>query len=159
MEISKLGITLLRELDEKDASILLGDTWWSGKHSHLIRRDFNYTNDHDGSGYAELDFPLALVKPNEENDRYDGTVVRARMVQYAMSKIDVPVHLLYGSRAKDRSEKYPYRKDGGHRISAARLRGDSHIRVIMQKSDLDRFVAMTLENLSKDIRSNRIKVS
>lgn len=140
MDYEKLGITILRELDASTASKILGDTWWSGKNSHLQRRDRDYTDNHDGSGYVEVSFPLALIRPNEEGDRYDGTVVRARMEAYAKCRIDAPVHLLYGIRASKHGYLHAFLMDGGHRLSAARLRGDSHINAIMQRSDLDRLV-------------------
>jgi hypothetical protein len=72
--------------------------------------------------------PLSMFKDNEEGDLYDGTVNRARAEEYRdRPSEDVPPVIAVLS---PRSGKLNI-LDGGHRISAARMRGDSTIFTIV----------------------------
>ena len=74
------------------------------------------------------DIPLSLFKDNEDGDLYDGTVNRARAEAYCSRPcLDVPPVIAVLS---PRSGKLNI-LDGGHRISAARMRGDATIATIV----------------------------
>jgi hypothetical protein len=132
------AIILVRDLKKEHASQLLGDAWWSGKNLGLPRKDHDYTGNDDGTGYVEVLVPLEMIRPNEAGDRYDGTVNAERLAVYVNMEIDAPVHLLFGERMAQRGAQYANVMDGGHRVSAARLRQDTHILAVMQRSDLER---------------------
>lgn len=132
-----------RYLCVEEAYRLLGDAWWGGKNRGLKRVDHNYTGSDDGSGFVEVFVPLDKIQPNEAGDRYDGTVVPERLAAYVNEDIRTPVHLLYGERSQRKGRPFAFVMDGGHRVSAARLRQATHILAIMKTSDLDRLIAQT----------------
>jgi hypothetical protein len=73
--------------------------------------------------------PLSAVRANEEGRLYDGTVNPARAAEYASRPADnvPPVILVQGRRSGNILNVL----DGGHRVSAARLRGDEDIPAIV----------------------------
>ena len=77
--------------------------------------------------YGEI--PLSEIRANEDGVRYDGTVDEARMQDYAARDSEAPPVILVRS-AKTGSLNV---LDGGHRVSAARLRGDKTIRAIISE--------------------------
>ena len=133
---------IIRHLTTHEAGAALGDAWWGGKNKDSKRIDHDYTGNDDGSGWVEAHVPLSKVRSNEAGDMYDGTADPKRVAEYAGKKIDTPVHLLYGERAERKGVKHAYVMDGGHRVSAARKRGDASIRAIMQRSHFDRLMAV-----------------
>jgi hypothetical protein len=75
--------------------------------------------------------PLSAVKANEEGLLYDGTVNARRAADYAQRPPDnVPPVLLVTGR---RSGGFFNVLDGGHRVSAARMRGDQDIPAIVME--------------------------
>jgi hypothetical protein len=74
--------------------------------------------------------PLSKVRANESGERYDGTVDLARAKDYASRDANSapPVILV---RSKKTGELNVL--DGGHRVSAARLRGDESIPAIVSE--------------------------
>lgn len=86
----------------------------------------------NGRTYRLGNVPLEWFRANEDGDRYDGTVDLVRAVAY--SKLDPseapPVLALLG-----RSEMLNI-NDGGHRISAARMRGDLTINALVALPDI-----------------------
>lgn len=131
---------IVRHLTTKEAQQALGDAWWGGKNKGSKRVDHDYTGNDDGSGWVDAHVPLSKVRPNEAGELYDGTADPKRVAEYASKKIDTPVHLLYGARAAKLGTKHAAVMDGGHRVSAARKRGDEDIRAIMQRSHFDRLM-------------------
>ncbi|MEM8515206.1 hypothetical protein RCH14_004566 [Massilia sp. MP_M2] len=131
-------IILVSDLTKEQASQLLGDAWWGGKNLGLPRKDHDYTGNDDGTGYVKVSVPLEMIRPNEAGDRYDGTVNAERLVVYVNTEIETPIHLVFGERMEKRGAQHANVMDGGHRVSAARLRQDSHIRAVMQRSDYER---------------------
>ena len=81
----------------------------------------------NGKQYRLGNIPLSWFRANESGDRYDGTVDLARALDY--SKLDPseapPVLALLGRSGMLNIN------DGGHRISAARLRGDLTIKALL----------------------------
>jgi hypothetical protein len=72
--------------------------------------------------------PLSMFKDNEEGDLYYGTVSRARAEEYRdRPSEDVPPVIAVLSPRTGKLNIL----DGGHRISAARMRGDSTIYTIV----------------------------
>lgn len=132
---------IVRHLTREEANCILGDAWWGGKNKGQPRIDRDYTSAHDGSGWILADVPLHWVRPNEAGDLYDGTARDERVREYAGQVISAPVYLSYGPRMVRRGETHAYVIDGGHRVSAARLRGDTHIRAIMQRSHFESLMA------------------
>ena len=147
-----------KKLSKDDANRALGDAWWGGKNKGQKRVDHDYTGNDDGSGYIETDFPLDKIMQNEAGDRYDGTADAARVKEYAGKRIDAPVHLLHGERAARIGMRHAGVMDGGHRVSAARLRGDSHIRAIMQQSHYDRLMGTTPAHGEKSLQASRDRI-
>lgn len=131
---------IVRHLTREQANQALGDAWWGGKNKDTPRRDHDYTGNDDGSGWVEARMPLDKVRPNEAGGLYDGTADPKRVADYAQRKIDTPVHLLFGERAARLGGKHAAVMDGGHRVSAARKRGDAEIPAIMQRSHFDRLM-------------------
>lgn len=74
------------------------------------------------------DIPLSLFRGNEEGDLYDGTVNPDRAAEYATRSPETapPVVGALSTRSGDLCII-----DGGHRISAARARGDVTIRALV----------------------------
>jgi hypothetical protein len=95
--------------------------------------------------FVLVDLPLWMVRANEDGDAYDGTSDMNRVRVYAKTQIMAPIYVGYNARTsriqKEEGIKGGYVVDGGHRVSAARLRGDTHIRALMRQSDFDRLVA------------------
>lgn len=82
--------------------------------------------------YRIGDVPLDLFKDNEEGARYDGTVSLDRAKAYAERGVEgVPPVIASQGRVPGKLLIH----DGGHRISAARLRGDKTIRAIVVVKD------------------------
>lgn len=131
---------VIRTLTTKEADTVLGDAWWGGKNKNTKRTDHAYTGNDDGSGWVEARMPLDKIRPNEAGKLYDGTADPKRVAEYVGKKIDTPVHLLYGERSARRGAQHAAVMDGGHRVSAARARGDQDIRAIMQRSQFDRLM-------------------
>lgn len=77
--------------------------------------------------------PLSVVRANEEGALYDGTVNAARALEYAKRPPGnvPPVILVTGRRTNGIFNVL----DGGHRVSAARLRGDTDIPAIVMEFD------------------------
>lgn len=89
-----------------------------------------HVNERDS--YRVGDVPLALFVDNEEGDRYDGTVNPARAQDYASrNPVGAPPVIATQGRRDGKLRII----DGGHRISAARLRGDTTIPAIVRVRD------------------------
>ena len=75
--------------------------------------------------------PLADIRANEDGDRYDGTVDMARAQDYASRDPSTapPVILVRSRKTGDLNVV-----DGGHRVTAARLRGDTSIPAIVSEA-------------------------
>jgi hypothetical protein len=86
----------------------------------------------NGRGFRVGSIPLALFAACEEGDgRYDGTVDHGRAQQYRCRATEAPPIIAVTGR---RSQTLRV-MDGGHRITAARWRGDSEIRAIVGLAD------------------------
>lgn len=84
--------------------------------------------------YLELDVPLSMVAPNEAGDRYDATVGADRARSYgARSAAGAPPVLLAISPGTGLLNVI----DGGHRVTAARLRGDQVLRALVSTTARD----------------------
>jgi hypothetical protein len=87
----------------------------------------------NGREYTLEHVPLSAVRPNEAGDLYDGTVGRALAESYAkrpaVGKDVPPVILLSGPRTKGVLNVM----DGGHRVTAARMRGDETILALVSR--------------------------
>lgn len=138
---------IIRHMTREQAHQALGDAWWGGKNKNSKRIDHDYTGNDDGSGWVEAHVPLDKVRPNEAGGLYDGTADPKRVAEYVGQKIETPVHLLFGERAARLGGKHAAVMDGGHRVSAARKRGDESIRAIMQRSHYDRLMASDRQDL------------
>ena len=74
--------------------------------------------------YRLGNMPLSMFRENESGDRYDGTVDAKRAAEYAQRPAnEMPPVIALVSKDGTRLNVL----DGGHRISAARMRGDSTI--------------------------------
>jgi hypothetical protein len=142
-------IIVVSDLTKEQASQLLGDAWWHGKNLGLPRKDHDYTGNDDGTGYVEVLVPLEMIRPNEAGDRYDGTVNADRLAVYVNTAIETPIHLLFGERMEKRGAQHANVMDGGHRVSAARLRQDRHILAVMQRSDYERLLLCAEQRLEQ----------
>lgn len=135
-------------LSRNDARALLHDIWYGGKNSDGAKIDIDHTSNDDGTGYVVANLPLAWIEANSAGIRFDGTVDEQRARRYADARITTPVHLRFGSRALHRNAVAAYVLDGGHRVSAARMRGDRHITVIMQTSHLQNLLRVQMNATS-----------
>lgn len=134
---------IVETLAAERAERLLVDAWWGGKNATLPRTPLNPIGGDDGSGWVLAEVDLALVRPNEEPGRYDSTVDAERAGAYAGCRIDAPIHLLFGERAVCRGARHAAVMDGGHRVSAARIRGDQVIRAVMRRADYLRLLEVS----------------
>lgn len=126
-------------LDCEQAQARLLSVWNSGKHRDwgtLLSVSVRLAVEDATGHYVEAMVPLDWVRPNELADRYDGTVDMDRAMRYAESEISAPVHLLFGPRTQKRGGAQAYVSDGGHRVTAARMRGDTHILALMPLSHM-----------------------
>ncbi|WP_241025650.1 hypothetical protein [Burkholderia sp. Tr-20390] len=95
----------------------------------------------DGRDWVLVNLPLDWVAPNMADARYDSTVDLHRARTYAASPGQFePIHLLYGSRLQRRHVFTAAVMDGGHRVSAARMRGDTRILALMEQRDMERLL-------------------
>lgn len=78
--------------------------------------------------------PLELFRPNESGDRYDGTVDIALTRDYASRPANNAPAVIAVVSPKTGSLNII---DGGHRISAARLRGDATLKTLAYLPTLD----------------------
>lgn len=76
--------------------------------------------------------PLSEITPNQEGEKYDGTVNLERAKKYSKIPSDKmpPIILVEKKRNDDGLLNV---LDGGHRVSAARMRGDDSILAIVRK--------------------------
>lgn len=74
------------------------------------------------------DIPLSLFRGNEEGDRYDGTVDPRRAAEYVTRDPETAPPVVGGLSTRSGELNI---LDGGHRISAARARGDVTIRALV----------------------------
>jgi hypothetical protein len=130
MGMAPIGMT---RLPAEEANKIINDAWWSGKNAGNKRTDYALAN----TDYIVDKIPLSKVTPNEAGALYDGTVNPARAAEYAKQQIDTPVYLLYGDRAIKNGRSTANVMDGGHRVSAARMRGDEFINAIMKARDYE----------------------
>lgn len=126
---------IIEALAPDQAKRALVEAWWGGKNASQPRTPLNPTGNDDGSGWVLAEVELHLVRPNEEPGRYDATVDPVRANAYASTNIEVPVHLLFGERAVRHGARCAAVMDGGHRVTAARIRGVPFIRAVMQRAD------------------------
>lgn len=133
----RLRPRLLSTLSRDLANERLQAAWWGGKHAGEIERGSLQLS---GDGlYANALVPLLMVRANEAGERLDGTVDIDRARRYAESEIVAPVCLRYGPRtARTRRASV---SDGGHRVTAARLRGDAMIPAILPLTELEAMMA------------------
>lgn len=92
-----------------------------------------FKNAKEGSEYRIGDVPLDMFRANEHGASYDGTVDADRARQYALRNSDDTPPII--GVAGDRSGGIINVLDGGHRITAARLRGDDTIKAIVHMRD------------------------
>lgn len=123
-----------------EAHGILRDAWMSGKN-----RDDPYARwsppGRNGDAWVLVDMPLDWIRPNEAGDRYDGTVNHERACSYAQTpSISTPIYLLYGPRLLQSGRTEAAVMDGGHRTSAARMRGDRSLPAMMRQQDFDLLV-------------------
>ena len=78
--------------------------------------------------YALARIPLSSFAENEDGDRYDGTVERRRAQAYASLETQAPPVIAIPSRDGSTLRIL----DGGHRMTAARMRGDHSILAIVR---------------------------
>jgi hypothetical protein len=87
-----------------------------------------FEGDEPSALYAVGHLPVSAFAPNQESERYDGTVDLARATRYAaMASAAPPV---VAALSRDGSRLLVI--DGGHRLSAARMRGNDRIAVIVR---------------------------
>lgn len=134
--------TIVKTLDAQAAGAVLHDAWYGGKNKNLLKIDLHLAGNDDGSGFVIADVPLALVRPNENGDLYDGTANPERVHHYATQSIDTPVHLLFSMRGVRKGMTRANVMDGGHRVSARRLQGHESIPALMQRSNFDLLLAL-----------------
>ncbi len=97
----------------------------------------------DARDWVLVNLPLDWVAPNAAGELYDGTVDMHRARAYADSSgLFEPVHLLYGSRLQRRNVFTAAVMDGGHRVSAARMRGETRILALLEQRDMERLLEM-----------------
>ena len=121
-----------------EAAHVLVEAWYSGKNANERRTRLDPTSNDDGSGWVHVDLPLDLVRANDAGLMYDDAVDRERALRYVAATIPTPVHLVFGSRVAQMRATGAAVHDGGHRVSAARLRGDATVPAVMQLSHLQR---------------------
>lgn len=123
-------------LTSEQAQALLDSAWWAGKNHMLPRSSINHVSNDDGSGWRIFRIPLDWIRANEAGDRYDATVDLNRAKDYQASPIKAPVHLVFGRRLLQSGGTCANVHDGGHRVTAARLNGDTAIWAVIQESQL-----------------------
>ncbi|KVV07355.1 hypothetical protein [Burkholderia ubonensis] len=96
----------------------------------------------DGRDWVLVDLPLDWVAPNAHGVLSDNTVdsMRARTCAGSNAAFK-PIHLHYGSRLHRCGIFTAAVMDGGRRVSAARIRGDSRIAALMPKSEMELLLA------------------
>lgn len=133
---------VLRIVPKAEAEQMLTAAFYGGKN-----KDQNQTPPYPNQkeDFVLVDLPLRMIRPNERGDSYDGTSDMDRVHAYTKTQITTPIFVGYNAfgarRQKEEGFKGGYVADGGHRVSAARLRGDTYIRALMRHSDFDRLVA------------------
>lgn len=135
-------VHILRRLSLKQANQALLSAWNGGKNleqNTLISAHANLANP-DPNGYFEVRIPLSWVRPNKSDFLYDRTVNESRAKRYAQLDITTPMHLLFGDRMANRGLRFAHVNDGGHRVSAARMCGDTHLLALIPASDLLRLI-------------------
>jgi len=129
---------IVRVISREMARSELHAAWFGGKNADMpISNAIDLTSNDDGSGYVELLMPLDWIRPNELGERYDGTVDADRMRRYAQLEIDTPVYLSYGPKLQRLGRPHANVMDGGHRVSAARLKNLRVIPAIMRRSSFE----------------------
>jgi hypothetical protein len=128
-----------------EAHAILRDAWLSGKNRDNPHARWTAPGRDEGA-WVIVDMPLSWIQANEAGDLYDGTVNLDRARAYAkVAAIDAPVYLAFGPRAVRFGRSEAAVMDGGHRTSAARMRGDQSLRAIMRQQDFDHLVKTRTE--------------
>ena len=134
------SIEVIRIVPNDEAEAILGAAYMGGKNAgNGTAVPTRMTN---GEPYVLCDFPLGLVRGNEAGDRYDATVDPERAKRYATLKIDTPVSLRFGPWSARNGATTAWMADGGHRTSAARMRGRTHMTAMMPLSHHRRIEAL-----------------
>jgi hypothetical protein len=123
-----------RYLTRTQARRELVRAWDEGKNAGTGFNCADPTSNDDGTGWLRANVPIDLVRANEEGDRYDSTTNYDRAKSYADNPISAPLQLVFRVRSVLNGHTTAAVVDGGHRISAARMRGDSYVPAIMQRS-------------------------
>lgn len=133
---------ILQTVPNAEAQDMLNAAFYGGKNKGQAPTAIHR---HEHEDFVLVDLPLRMIQPNEEGDSYDGTSDMDRVRTYTKTRITTPIFVTYNAwgarQQKAEGFKGGYVADGGHRVSAARLRGDTHIRALMRHSDFDRLVA------------------
>lgn len=118
----------------------------------------------DGEQWYLADVPTDRIRSNEAGDRYDATVDAGRAKDYAgRPGADAPPVILRGGK---RSEGRLNVLDGGHRVSAARARGDETVKALIRISQDDALEAwqkyqadqrLATEDAIADLQSKSIR--
>jgi hypothetical protein len=133
---------VLQTVPSAEAQEMLNAAFYGGKNKGQTPTAIHR---HEREDFVLVDLPLRLIQPNEAGEAYDGTSDMDRVRTYAKTLITTPIFVTYNAWGARQQQvdgfKGGYVADGGHRVSAARLRGATHIRTLMRRSDFDRLVA------------------
>jgi hypothetical protein len=134
----------MQVISAAQASALLRASFLAGKNAGHPQRWVPMRG--DDADWIHMRMSLDWIDPNEDGDRYDSTVDRARAQSYAEEPGDFPaVHISYGPRRASRGATTAAVQDGGHRVTAARLRGDKNIFVLLPKAEAEQLLAARVE--------------
>jgi hypothetical protein len=129
--------SISRVLTTPEAHAILRDAWLGGKNRNDPHARWVPPGSHE-TGWLLVEMPLDWVQPNDAGELYDGTVNPERARAYADgAPIDTPVYLVYGARSVRSGRTHAAVMDGGHRTSAARMRGEPTLPAIMRRQDLE----------------------
>ncbi|HEP6431526.1 TPA: hypothetical protein VDB83_005858 [Burkholderia cenocepacia] len=129
----------MKVISASEAHLLLRAAFANGKHGGHCARWVPPAD--NGRDWVLINLPLDWVAPNAAAERYDSTVDVHRARTYAASVGQfAPIHLLYGARLQRRNVLTAAVMDGGHRVSAARMRGDTRILALLEQRHMEQLL-------------------
>jgi hypothetical protein len=121
-------------MTQMQASMGLCSAIEGGKNEGIEVDYKNPTREADGSGWVRVSLPLDLIWANSNGEYYNSSVDPDLANKYAEQSIPTPIHLEYSEGLHRNGIDVAFVRDGAHRVSAARIRGDEFIPAIMQRS-------------------------
>ena len=120
-------------ISQKKVRAISRDADKRGKHG---QEQQDHVYEHIQGDHVRVTVPLELLDDDEINWGSN----KERVAEYAkLDSIPPPPRVRYGARSAKRGRKKGFVADGNHRVRAAKLKGHTHIEIMIPKDDWERW--------------------